>query len=255
MAGLSKYLTVCLVVILAVSMFLMINSTNAQTIPKPSIPEFTIQIVAYPYDVPTTTTIDQYSGKEIIHQGYHVENNSIQVRIKNQAFNPFDITENGNSWTINLCYNIRIRGHFAEQSQDWIELYYASDGYPHPTSDSDYTILSYHLRVESHTFLGTKMIDLRAGDKVDFQVEAMSGYTTREVTSIPGSGWIFTGETSGWSNTQTITIPETSTSTSQTPNPTPTPTIPELSWLALLPLLLSVFAIAVIVRHRKAVHG
>ena len=49
------------------------------------------------------------------------------------------------------------------------------------------------------------------------------GYTQDTVT-LPGfHGWVFTGETSGWSNTQTLTIGE-----SQTPMPspaiTPTPT-------------------------------
>ncbi len=33
--------------------------------------------------------------------------------------------------------------------------------------------------------------------------------------------------------------------------PTPTPTVPEFSWLALLPLLLAVFSVAVILKHRK----
>jgi hypothetical protein len=33
--------------------------------------------------------------------------------------------------------------------------------------------------------------------------------------------------------------------------PTPTHTVPELSWLIILPLLLSVFSIAVVFRHRK----
>jgi parallel beta-helix repeat protein len=45
--------------------------------------------------------------------------------------------------------------------------------------------------------------------------------------------------------------------TSPTPtilqSPTPTPTVPELSWLIILPLLLSIFSIAVILRHRKQV--
>jgi hypothetical protein len=36
---------------------------------------------------------------------------------------------------------------------------------------------------------------------------------------------------------------------------TPTPTVPELSWLAIVPLLLSVFAIAVLVRQRKVSYG
>jgi hypothetical protein len=34
-------------------------------------------------------------------------------------------------------------------------------------------------------------------------------------------------------------------------SPSPSPTVPEFSWLAILPLLLSMFAVAVIVRHRK----
>jgi len=38
-----------------------------------------------------------------------------------------------------------------------------------------------------------------------------------------------------------------------TTGPSPSPTIPELSWLAIVPLLLSVFALAVLVRYRKTV--
>jgi hypothetical protein len=39
--------------------------------------------------------------------------------------------------------------------------------------------------------------------------------------------------------------------TIKTPSPSPSPTVPELSWLAILPLFLSIFSIAVILRHRK----
>ena len=35
------------------------------------------------------------------------------------------------------------------------------------------------------------------------------------------------------------------------PTPAQTPAVPELSWLAIVPLLLSVFVVAVLVRHRK----
>jgi len=49
-------------------------------------------------------------------------------------------------------------------------------------------------------------------------------------------------------DTTSPAIPPTANSTF--PN-SPTPTVPELSWLAVVPLLLSVFAVAVIVRHRK----
>ena len=85
MGSISKGFSLLLVVILAVSSLMMVESAFAQSIPKPSVPEFTVKIVAQPYDVPTTTSIDSYSGKEIIHQGYHVENKSIEVKIKNQA--------------------------------------------------------------------------------------------------------------------------------------------------------------------------
>jgi hypothetical protein len=44
---------------------------------------------------------------------------------------------------------------------------------------------------------------------------------------------------------------QTPTSQTSTPTPTSTPTVPELNWLAIIPLLLSVFAIAVVMRRRK----
>ena len=49
-----------------------------------------------------------------------------------------------------------------------------------------------------------------------------------------------------------ITVPQ-QTSTSLSPNPTlsPTPTVPELSLLVFIALIVGVFSIAVILRHRK----
>ena len=40
-----------------------------------------------------------------------------------------------------------------------------------------------------------------------------------------------------------------------TPTPTTTPTVPEFPAIAILPLLLSVFAVAIVLKHRKAKHG
>ncbi len=37
-------------------------------------------------------------------------------------------------------------------------------------------------------------------------------------------------------------------------NSSPTPTVPELSWLLIAPLLLFVFSVAVIVRHRRSAY-
>src|SRR5665647_161294 len=38
-----------------------------------------------------------------------------------------------------------------------------------------------------------------------------------------------------------------------TPTPTPTPTVPEFSWLVIVPLLPSLFFVAVILRHRRTI--
>ena len=53
----------------------------------------------------------------------------------------------------------------------------------------------------------------------------------------------------------TVTFPPQNipASTSPIQSPSPTPTVPELSWLIILPLLLSVFFVALVLRHRKQV--
>lgn len=76
----------------------------------------------------------------------------------------------------------------------------------------------------------------------------MIGYVSR---TIGFASRYFTGESSGWSNTQTITIPETYASASPSPNPTPTPTVPEFVWLIILPLFLSILSFVVLIRKRK----
>ncbi len=80
----NKLAGLILILILATSSLMLVHFSYAST---PSVPEFTVQIAAHPYDVPPTTTtiIDPYTGKETVttHAGYHVENKSIEVRIKN----------------------------------------------------------------------------------------------------------------------------------------------------------------------------
>ena len=48
--------------------------------------------------------------------------------------------------------------------------------------------------------------------------------------------------------------PTPTAGTSTSASPTPTPTVPELSWLAIVPLLLFLVSVAVIIRHRKTVN-
>jgi len=217
--SMSKTVVLMLLALLALSSLVMVGSVLGQSIPKPSVPEFAVELIDSSYDVPTTYTVDPFTGENVTHEGYHVESRTMEVKIENQPFTPYEIKDSaGNSWIINFCYNIRIKGHFSE---DWIELYRPSDGYPYQLSDLDYTVFSYVWGGDADTVLGTKMIRIPAGAEVDFQVEAMIGYVHRDESISVWAPWVFEGELSGWSNTQTITIE------SQTPLPEPTtPTSP-----------------------------
>jgi hypothetical protein len=64
----------------------------------------------------------------------------------------------------------------------------------------------------------------------------------------------FGGEFSNIVEVQTLpSLASSPTPTSTTSMSTPTLSIPELSWLMVVPLLLSVFSVVVIVRHRKTI--
>ena len=92
---------------------------------------------------------------------------------------------------------------------------------------------------------------------LDFQVQAQTGYyaVTQKPGYMPGMPPIGSGdgyseitfnpaETSEWSNTQTVNLNQTSTTS-------PTPSVPEFSWLVILPLFLSLLLIVVFFRKRK----
>jgi hypothetical protein len=70
----TKHLALALILLLATSSMLWVESVSAQSIPKPSVPEFSLKYVDHSYDVPTTYGTDPYTGKTIITQeGYHVQ--------------------------------------------------------------------------------------------------------------------------------------------------------------------------------------
>ncbi|MBE3115630.1 hypothetical protein IMZ68_00340, partial [Candidatus Bathyarchaeota archaeon] len=86
---------------------------------------------------------------------------------------------------------------------------------------------------------------LTAGDKIDFQVQAMVGSIHRVINpnftnQLDMYPYVFTGETGDWSNIRTITIPSSELS--------PTPSVPELSWLAILPLFVPVYVTAITIK-------
>jgi len=209
----SKALTLILIAVLVLSGLVLTGYVFAQSVTKPSVPEFTVELVDTSYDVPTTYQIDPYTGENVTYEGYHVNRQNIELKVTNQPFTSYYDENLGQN--INFYYNIRIKGHF---TGDWIELYNPSDGFPIQWYDSSYTEFSYIWGGEGNTLMGSKSIYLPAGGEVDFQVEAMIGYVHRSGEP-PWFPWTFYGETSGWSSTKTLTIVEI-----QTPSPEPTPT-------------------------------
>jgi hypothetical protein len=205
-------LTIILFMVLPSLVVLTAKPTNAQTIPKPSVPEFTIQYVAHPYDVPATYTIDPYTGETITHPGYHVENKSRVLVIKNQPLPP-DLS-NGE---VTVYYQVRYKGHYSDN--EWYEVYHLPD-YP-VQSDSEYTTISPKLNIQSKSASTD-------GAKIDFQVQALIGSIYLVEARLYGGAnyWTFDGEKSDWSCTQTITV----NLTTPTPSPSsPTPTTPSTS--------------------------
>jgi hypothetical protein len=214
MCSTGKSFTLVLILIIAISSLslMMLKPANAQT-SKPSVPEFSLKII-------------DFSGAK-----------AIELSIKNQPFESYQ----DNGQTISLYYNV----HFKLRNSDsWTALYYCGDVFP-THSSSEYIKLDYPLTLtspgsSSYYLLKEKdgnyyiLSQISANDQIDFRVQAMEGYLTSAS---------FTGETSDWTNVQTITIPGASTS----PNPTPTPTIPEFPTLAILPLFVVLLIAAGIV--------
>jgi hypothetical protein len=171
-------------------------STDLESIPKPSVPEFTVKLILSPSDM----------------------NKTIELKIKNQ---PFD---KNNVYNYSFVYNVRIR----TSEENWTDLYDAEDGYP-TQSNSDYTVLSYVLGESAYyppadypLSPSMKVGILPTSGQVDFQVEAMIGHRDRSWKIFSGTmllPYAFEGETSGWSSIQTLTISDSPTPTAE-PFPT-----------------------------------
>ncbi len=252
-----KTFSLVLILILAMSLFIIAQSVSAQTTPKPSVPKFTVRYVDYSYDIPPVYGIDQYTGQNtIIQAGYHVDNSSIEFTIKNQPFQSYNDT-NGNYNT--LYYNFRFKGQYGDSWSNYPDLGHSygrfSGLFPDVSaSNSDYTVISIPLL--ALTAYATSTHSIPMGVKVDFQVQAIMGYISSTPTGmLAGDFFSFEGNRSDWSNTQTVTLGNTalssSTPTSTASSPIPTPTVPEFSWLVILPLFAAMLFFAVILRHRK----
>jgi len=194
-----------------------VSAQTAQTIPRPSVPEFTAKVV----------------------------NTNLEVTIKNQLLTLY---ENGSY--PNLYYMFRIQDHNLGYPNWMIEPNYfvgsISYGEYYKASDSEFTVVSLSYNFPS--------------DQIDIQTMALIGnqvpYTDPAVQE---TLYKFDGENSGWSNTQTVTIP--ASSSSLTPSPTsPIPTtntgsltesFPTLLLAVALILLAVVIALVVLYKRNR----
>jgi hypothetical protein len=199
------------------------NFTNAQSIPKPSVPEFTAAVIDKSYDVPPTISVDPYNGQTVTTKGYHVKNLVLEIRIKNENFTPFTTDSGGHQ--VNYYYNIRWKGHFEENWANMFAANYGSGYFPRATGVETVFLTDgeYSCGFNIHD-----MNDFSPDDQIGLQVKAMIGYVADPG---PLESEVFVGETSGWSNTQTIPVTAGSVATSTPPNPTadstltPTPSV------------------------------
>jgi hypothetical protein len=178
-----------------------------------------VQYTDHSYDVPATYGTDPYTGQTIMtNGGYHVDNRTIDVTIRNQPFTPYPDPASGQ--TVNLYYNVRSKGHF----EDWTNANGGRGQSGLQASTSGTTVVSFN--VENW--------NVPQGGQIDFEVQAVLSYTntTYSGSCFTGSQTILVGQ-SDWSNAQTVTVgnptPSSTLSPYSTPNPTfnpyfPTPT-------------------------------
>jgi hypothetical protein len=239
--GKTSALLLTLTILMSCLTLLIVKPVDAQTIPKPSVPEFSLKYVDRSYDIPTTTiattTTDPYNGKTTTtyttKEGYHVGNHTVEFTIKNQ---PYVKNENASE----LFYNFRFKGNYQNESYWKTEPPPSGNfGIYYQASNGAETVISLSLeQMASDYYMTTPAIP--DGGQIDFQVQALVGHNVHLDTAVA-----FDGERSDWSSLQTVTIPATHTS------PIPTPTVPEFPVLVIVPLLLSLFSIVLVVRHRK----
>ncbi len=204
--------TVALFILIILTLLSLPILPLCSAIPKPAIPEFSLEVSLNRVDHQAIYEIDPYTGKNVtVTPAYSDEWTSVVVTIKNQPFTPYTDSD-GNQ--IKLFYNIRSKGHFEEA---WIERENVNNGYV-AQSNTKYTIREYLANYSSNV-------------QIDFQVEGMIGYIQEQALyGLPDPYYnAFIGESSGWSSTKTIAIDENSSLITPSSSPLASSPVPTAS--------------------------
>lgn len=218
----TKLASILLTLLMAVTATAVASSAYAQPITKPSTPQFTVELAGPAFDVPPTYSFNASTGLFDANDGYHFQYSVVNVVIQNQPYQPFT---NQTKYDY-LYYNVRVKPHNYMDSY-WSELFHAgADGYPIQTPGNTTVI---PIAIEDSQASGPV---IGAGASTDIQVEAMIGHIERgsnpnATNQIEMYPYVFSGEVSGWSSTQTVNVPPKTpftVSPSATPSSTPVAT-------------------------------
>ena len=284
MGNISKIFPLILILTIVISGIglMTVKPAIAQMMPTTATPQFTIKFLNASYN---ETTTNSYTGQS---QTQLISNNSIEITIKNQPLDYsnnnlvyqiyFDIRARphfSNNWT--ELYPLE---NLSSSLNNGIFSYaqYIDDSLPQSNSShtvvtlpvlptnlyeaSGYDIQTYYSGNENrYGGYGSFFTAIPYHGQLDFQVQALIGHNSTywyiQHPLFPTYGGFYEpaiafDSASGWSSTQTVSIGNNSisSSTSSTATPTPTPSVPEFSWLTILPILLAITIALAIVRKR-----
>jgi hypothetical protein len=248
--------------ILFASSLIVIGPVNSVT--KPSVPVFTVQLTDRSYNEPPAYQTDPYTGEtKLIWAGGYVDNKTLDFTIKNQPFTRYK-DANGND--VELYYKIQHKGHF----EDWSDSPSFNIDIVRPSSSED-TFASFIIS----KFSGW---DISPNGTVDIRVKAITGYYSVDNSyPWPGRSFLNTVSESDWSATKeihmnygAIIIPPGASPTSTTlPSQEPTATTdqsgsqsvtqlnPDWMQIAVVALLVAIavlLALVVVFLHRRSVN-
>lgn len=264
--GKSFALILTLIVITPSLTIPIIKTANAQTITKPSVPEFTITVNDHSYYEPSTTPsyyTDPYTGEKHLikegQEGHSVQNGTIDLTIYTQKLDDYSVQ--GNS--VSLYFRVAYKGHFEPSWNYFLPDYgfYGNDSqYLHASQDGINKVqfgfgqFSFDFGEYKSIYIPPSFGEIEEGGQIDFKVEAFVGHTSASKYATQRgleTYYAYIGESSGWSDVQTVSVPDGKVTIAGSTDPTPTATLPELSLLVILPLLLAVFSVIAVFRYRK----
>ncbi len=166
MRSVNKKTIPLLIIILAASSPMVIKTPSASdSIPKPYVPEFSLNFVDNSYTIPPRYGIDPYTGRNVtFEQGFYYVNRTIELSIRNQAFAPYSDVD---GHQIGLYYNVSAKGHFQNEwgYTNWGQGYLSA-------SQSKFTIVTFGLGGDNSSILwGNLWIPAFSGNELYGQID------------------------------------------------------------------------------------